>query len=91
MTECNFVQINLSKKKLTSLKIPEEKIIEKQNQVEQNINLNKQTVISEKTFSNSTGASPNTLKFARELGALIGLSIGYIIKYQLDKKYVFEK
>ena len=29
--------------------------------------------------------------FARELGALIGLSIGYIIKYQLDKKYVFEK
>ena len=25
-----------------------------------------------------------------ELGALIGLSIGYILKYQLDKKYVFK-
>ena len=28
--------------------------------------------------------------FARELGALIGLSIGYLIKYQLDKRYVFK-
>ena len=28
--------------------------------------------------------------FARELGALIGLSIGYYIKYQLDKKFVFQ-
>lgn len=27
--------------------------------------------------------------FAREMGALIGLSIGYLIKYQLDKRYVF--
>ena len=28
-------------------------------------------------------------KQARYLGAVIGLSIGYIIKYQLDKRYVF--
>ncbi len=28
--------------------------------------------------------------FARELGAVIGLSIGYFIKYRLDKKYVFQ-
>ena len=27
---------------------------------------------------------------ARELGAIIGLSIGYFLKYRLDKKYVFE-
>lgn len=27
--------------------------------------------------------------FARELGAIIGLTIGYILKYRLDKKYVF--
>lgn len=27
--------------------------------------------------------------FARELGAIIGLSIGYFLKYSLDKKYVF--
>ena len=26
--------------------------------------------------------------FAREFGALIGLTIGYFIKYRLDKKYV---
>ena len=25
----------------------------------------------------------------REIGAILGLSIGYIIKYQLDRKYVF--
>lgn len=25
----------------------------------------------------------------RELGAIIGLSVGYITKYQLDKRYVF--
>jgi putative flippase GtrA len=29
--------------------------------------------------------------FARELGAIIGLSIGYFLKYKLDKKYVFQK
>lgn len=28
--------------------------------------------------------------FARELGAIIGLSIGYFFKYKLDKKYVFQ-
>lgn len=27
---------------------------------------------------------------AREAGAIIGLGIGYIIKYQLDRKFVFE-
>ncbi len=27
----------------------------------------------------------------REFGALLGLSIGYIIKYKLDKRFVFEK
>ena len=27
---------------------------------------------------------------ARELGAVIGLSIGYFLKYRLDKKYVFQ-
>ena len=27
----------------------------------------------------------------RELGAIIGLSMGYIIKYRLDKRYVFKK
>ena len=27
----------------------------------------------------------------RELGAIIGLSMGYIIKYRLDKRYVFNK
>jgi len=45
-----------------------EKIIEKEDQVKQNISRNKETIISQKTFSISTGASPNTLKFARELG-----------------------
>ncbi len=25
----------------------------------------------------------------RELGAIIGLSVGYVIKYQLDRRYVF--
>lgn len=29
--------------------------------------------------------------FMRYLGAVIGLSIGFIVKYQLDKKYVFVK
>ena len=29
--------------------------------------------------------------FARELGAMIGLSIGYFLKYRLDKKYVFQQ
>ena len=28
---------------------------------------------------------------ARELGAVIGLSIGYFLKYRLDKKFVFQK
>lgn len=28
--------------------------------------------------------------FARELGAVIGLSIGYFLKYKLDSKYVFQ-
>lgn len=28
--------------------------------------------------------------FARELGAIIGLAIGYFLKYRLDKKYVFK-
>ncbi len=28
--------------------------------------------------------------FARELGAVIGLSIGYFLKFRLDKKYVFQ-
>lgn len=28
--------------------------------------------------------------FARELGAVIGLSVGYFFKYRLDKKYVFQ-
>lgn len=28
-------------------------------------------------------------EFAKYVGALLGLSLGYIIKYQLDKRYVF--
>lgn len=27
--------------------------------------------------------------FAREAGALLGLSIGYIVKYQMDRRFVF--
>ena len=27
----------------------------------------------------------------REIGAILGLTIGYIIKYKLDKQYVFKK
>ena len=27
--------------------------------------------------------------FARELGALLGLSAGYILKYQMDRRFVF--
>jgi len=30
-------------------------------------------------------------EYAKYIGATIGLSIGYIIKYFLDKKYVFKK
>ena len=30
-------------------------------------------------------------KIARYTGAIIGLSIGYGVKYQLDKRYVFER
>ncbi|MEM7669469.1 MAG: GtrA family protein, partial [Pseudomonadota bacterium] len=26
----------------------------------------------------------------RELGAVLGLTVGYLIKYQLDRRYVFE-
>lgn len=26
---------------------------------------------------------------ARELGAILGLGVGYVVKYQLDKRYVF--
>ena len=29
--------------------------------------------------------------FARELGAVIGLSIAYFLKYRLDKKFVFQR
>lgn len=29
--------------------------------------------------------------FMRELGAVLGLSVGYVLKYQLDRKYVFPK
>jgi putative flippase GtrA len=28
---------------------------------------------------------------SRELGAILGLSIGYFLKYRLDKKYVFNQ
>lgn len=28
--------------------------------------------------------------FARELGAVIGLSVGYVTKYQLDRRFVFK-
>tara|TARA_B100002019_G_scaffold250855_1_gene230936 strand:+ start:315 stop:704 length:390 start_codon:yes stop_codon:yes gene_type:complete len=31
-----------------------------------------------------------TTNLARELGAVIGLSIGYFLKYRLDKKFVFQ-
>ncbi len=27
----------------------------------------------------------------REIGALIGLSLGYVIKYNLDRRFVFNK
>ena len=30
-------------------------------------------------------------KIARYIGAIIGLSIGYGVKYQLDKRYVFAR
>lgn len=30
-------------------------------------------------------------KIARYLGAVIGLGIGYVVKYQLDKRYVFKR
>lgn len=29
-------------------------------------------------------------EFMREVGAIIGLSIGYVTKYQLDRRYVFK-
>ena len=28
-------------------------------------------------------------QFAREAGAVLGLSVGYLVKYQLDRRYVF--
>lgn len=27
--------------------------------------------------------------FARELGAVLGLTVGYVVKYQLDRRFVF--
>lgn len=30
-------------------------------------------------------------EFMRELGAVLGLAIGYVLKYQLDRKFVFPK
>lgn len=41
--------------------------------------------VSETTFWAIWGTD-----FARELGAVIGLSIGYITKYQLDRRFVFK-
>lgn len=29
-------------------------------------------------------------EFARELGAVIGLTVGYVTKYQLDRRFVFQ-
>lgn len=29
--------------------------------------------------------------FAREVGAVIGLTVGYVTKYQLDKRFVFQE
>src|SRR6056300_132371 len=81
-------QVEVSKKS-------EEKIIEKENQVKQNITQNKQTIISEKTFANSTGASPNTLKFARELGINInelqGSGRGGRVKEEDIKNFIKNK
>ena len=90
-----ILEIDSGSDQVTVSKKSEEKIIEKQNQVEQNINLNKQTVISEKTFSNSTGASPNTLKFARELGInvneLQGSGRGGRVKEEDIKNFIKNK
>jgi len=81
-------QVEVSKKS-------EEKIIEKEDQVKQNISRNKQTIISEKTFSISTGASPNTLKFARELGInvneLQGSGRGGRVKEEDIKNFIKNK
>lgn len=30
-------------------------------------------------------------QFARELGAVLGLAVGYVVKYQLDRRYVFNR
>ena len=90
-----ILEIDSGSDQVTVSKKTEEKIIEKQNQVEQNINLNKQTIISEKTFSNSTGASPNTLKFARELGInvneLQGSGRGGRVKEEDIKNFIKNK
>lgn len=90
-----ILEIDSGSDQVTVSKKSEEKIIEKQNQVEQNINLNKQTIISEKTFSNSTGASPNTLKFARELGInvneLQGSGRGGRVKEEDIKNFIKNK
>lgn len=29
--------------------------------------------------------------FAREMGAIIGLTVGYVTKYQLDRRFVFQE
>lgn len=41
-------------------------------------------------FSEITFYLINNSDFFREIGAIIGLTIGYILKYRLDKKYVFK-
>ena len=86
--ETGLDQVEVSKKS-------EEKIIEKEDQVKQNISRNKQTIISEKTLSNSTGASPNTLKFARELGINInelqGSGRGGRVKEEDIKNFIKNK
>jgi len=70
-------------------------LIKKENQLEQDITRNKQTIISEKTFANSTGASPNTLKFARELGInvdeLQGSGRGGRVKEEDIKNFIKNK
>ena len=89
-----ILEIDSGSDQVTVSKKSEEKIIEKE-KVEQNITTNKQTIISEKTFSNSTGASPNTLKFARELGInvneLQGSGRGGRVKEEDIKNFIKNK
>ena len=86
--ESNSDQVEVSNKS-------EKKIIEKENQEEQNIAQNKKTIISENAFSNSTGASPNILKFARELGINInelqGSGRGGRVKEEDIKNFIKNK